>query len=81
MGWSLPWVSSANSDFNLDFGASSTEELTPPDGLPPIVGQNAAAAGTDVGGYLSEAPVMSAFTLQTARSTRPMGPPGAGSSS
>jgi predicted dithiol-disulfide oxidoreductase (DUF899 family) len=26
MGWSLPWVSSANTDFNVDFGASSTEE-------------------------------------------------------
>jgi len=64
MGWRLPWVSSANTDFNVDFGASSTEELTPPDGLPPIVEQNAAAAGTDVLGYLSEAPVMSAFTLQ-----------------
>ncbi len=24
MGWSLPWVSSANTDFNFDFGASST---------------------------------------------------------
>src|SRR4051812_21897915 len=22
MGWSLPWVSAANSDFNLDFGAA-----------------------------------------------------------
>ena len=25
MGWSLPWVSSANTDFNFDFGASYTE--------------------------------------------------------
>src|SRR6266508_1263555 len=64
MGWSLPWVSSANSDFNFDFGASSTQEQMPPGGLPPIVGQNAAAAGTDILGYLSESPVMSAFTLQ-----------------
>ena len=66
MGWSLPWVSSANSDFNFDFGASATQEQVPPGegGLPPIVAQNAAAAGTDVLGYLSEAPVMSAFTLQ-----------------
>jgi predicted dithiol-disulfide oxidoreductase (DUF899 family) len=55
MGWRLAWVSSAPGDFNLDFGASSTELLTPPDGLPPIVAQNAAAAGTDVPGYLSEA--------------------------
>jgi predicted dithiol-disulfide oxidoreductase (DUF899 family) len=70
MGWSLPWVSAANTDFNFDFGASSTEEqmrgLTPPGegALPPIVAQNAAAAGTDVLGYLSEAPVVSVFTLQ-----------------
>jgi predicted dithiol-disulfide oxidoreductase (DUF899 family) len=70
MGWRLPWVSSATSDFNFDFGASSTEEqargLTPPGeaGLPPIVAQNAAAAGTDVLGYLSEAPGVSVFTLQ-----------------
>ena len=70
MGWSLPWVSSANTDFNFDFGASSTEEqvrgITPPGegGLPPIVAQNAAAAGTDVLGYLSEAPAVSVFTLQ-----------------
>jgi predicted dithiol-disulfide oxidoreductase (DUF899 family) len=66
MGWRLGWVSSANSDFNLDFGASATQEVTPPGegGLPPIVAQNAAAAGTDVGGYLSEAPVVSVFALQ-----------------
>jgi predicted dithiol-disulfide oxidoreductase (DUF899 family) len=70
MGWRLPWVSSAQSDFNFDFGASSTQEQLPPvtaapeGGLPPIVAQNAAAAGTDVGGYLSESPVMSAFVLQ-----------------
>jgi Bacterial protein of unknown function (DUF899) len=64
LGWRLPWVSSANSDFNVDFGASYSAELDPPPvegGLPPIVGQNAAATGTDVAGYLSEAPVMSAF--------------------
>jgi predicted dithiol-disulfide oxidoreductase (DUF899 family) len=64
MGWRLAWVSSAPGDFNVDFGASSTELLTPPDGLPPIVAQNAAAAGTDVPGYLSEAPVVSVFALQ-----------------
>jgi len=64
MGWRLGWVSAAPSDFNLDLGASSTQELTPPGGLPPIVAQNAAAAGTDVVGYLSEAPVVSVFTLQ-----------------
>ena len=69
MGWRLGWVSSAPSDFNLDVGASASEQLgqaiVPPQaGLPPIVGQNAAAAGTDVGGYLSQAPVVSVFALQ-----------------
>jgi predicted dithiol-disulfide oxidoreductase (DUF899 family) len=64
MGWRLGWVSAAPSDFNLDLGASATAELTPPGGLPPIVAQNAAAAGTDVGGYLTEAPVVSVFALQ-----------------
>jgi predicted dithiol-disulfide oxidoreductase (DUF899 family) len=77
MGWRLPWVSSANTDFNFDLGASATEEQMrlaeeqvrvaggQTDGtLPPIVRQNAAAAGTDILGYLSESPVVSAFTLQ-----------------
>jgi predicted dithiol-disulfide oxidoreductase (DUF899 family) len=68
MGWSIPWVSSANTDFNFDFGGSYTREQVDAwnlgDGLPPIVAQNAAAIGTDVPGYLSESPAMSAFTLQ-----------------
>jgi predicted dithiol-disulfide oxidoreductase (DUF899 family) len=69
MGWNLPWVSSANTDFNFDFGASRTKEQVrswglDEGGLPPIVGQNAVATGTDVPGYLSESPAMSAFTLR-----------------
>src|SRR2546428_6980705 len=28
MGWTFPWVSSADSDFNFDFGMSRTEEQT-----------------------------------------------------
>jgi predicted dithiol-disulfide oxidoreductase (DUF899 family) len=68
MGWSIPWVSSANTDFNFDFGGSYPPEQVAAwglgDGLPPIVAQNAAATGTDVPGYLSQSPAMSAFTLQ-----------------
>jgi len=70
MGWRLPWVSSANSDFNLDLGVSYTEEQvrgflpSVEDGLPPIVAINAAATGTDVAGYLTESPAVSVFTLQ-----------------
>ena len=70
MGWSLPWVSSANTDFNVDFGGSYTAEqvrswgLSEGEGaLPPIVAVNAAATGTDVTGYLTQSPTMSAFTL------------------
>ncbi len=69
MGWRLPWVSAAETDFNIDFGASYPEEQVrgwglAEDALPPIVGQNAAATGTDIPGYLSEAPAVSVFTHQ-----------------
>jgi predicted dithiol-disulfide oxidoreductase (DUF899 family) len=69
MGWTIPWVSTANSDFNFDFGISYTEEQvrqqTPPESqLPPIVRRNAAATGTDIPGYLSESPAATVFTLQ-----------------
>jgi predicted dithiol-disulfide oxidoreductase (DUF899 family) len=70
MGWSIPWVSSAKTDFNYDLGASHTPEqvrgFLPADldSLPPIVAVNAAATGTDVAGYLSESPAVSVFTFQ-----------------
>jgi predicted dithiol-disulfide oxidoreductase (DUF899 family) len=70
MGWSFPWVSSANSDFNLDLGYSSSEEQTRAwvaqnrASLPPIVDLNASASGTDVVGYLTESPGFSAFALE-----------------
>jgi predicted dithiol-disulfide oxidoreductase (DUF899 family) len=28
MGWSFPWVSSADTEFNVDLGFSNTEEST-----------------------------------------------------
>lgn len=70
MGWSLPWVSSAHTDFNFDLGFSHTEEqgrqavaqMMGGGGLPPIVEQNARATGTDVAGYLTESPGFSTFT-------------------
>src|SRR5215218_7030582 len=69
MGWSFPWVSSANSDFNFDFGFSSsadqTREWVVPmlEQLPPIAGRNASEAGTDVVHYLTESQGFSAFVL------------------
>jgi predicted dithiol-disulfide oxidoreductase (DUF899 family) len=67
--WDVPWVSSANSEFNLDLGYSTSEEQTRAwvaqnlESLPPIVDRNADASGTDVVGYLTESPGFSAFVL------------------
>jgi predicted dithiol-disulfide oxidoreductase (DUF899 family) len=69
MGWSIPWVSSAGGDFNLDLGFSSGEEQTREwvapllERLPPIAGRNASDAGTDVAGYLTERQGFSAFVV------------------
>ena len=76
MGWSVPWVSAARSDFNFDLGFSYTEEQAReavaqmrPTGLGRAPGpgyrrsssSNARSAGTDVVGYLTESPGFSAF--------------------
>jgi predicted dithiol-disulfide oxidoreductase (DUF899 family) len=68
-GWSIPWASSANSDFNFDFGASFHEEemraaMPPEDQLPPIASHNADASGTDLVGYISEMFGATVFALQ-----------------
>jgi predicted dithiol-disulfide oxidoreductase (DUF899 family) len=69
MGWTFPWVSSANSDFNVDLGFSSSEEQTREwvapmlEQLPPIAARNARETGTDVVGYLTESFGFSAFVL------------------
>jgi predicted dithiol-disulfide oxidoreductase (DUF899 family) len=67
MGWNVPWVSDGASGFNADYGFSEGDDLVPlpdPGDLPPIVEQNAKAAGTDAAGYLSEAPGFSVFALE-----------------
>ena len=70
MGWSIPWVSSADSDFNFDLGFSRSEEQTRAEvapmleeGTPPILDHMTSSTGTDVVGYLSQAPGFSAFVL------------------
>jgi predicted dithiol-disulfide oxidoreductase (DUF899 family) len=80
MGWSFPWASSFDSEFNYDFNTSMTEEqqrsgateynFTTRD-MRPILGVTegpitvvAAATGTDVPTYLREAPGVSAFALE-----------------
>ena len=79
MGWMFPWASSLDSDFNFDFHVSITEEqeregpveynyderdLRPllEEGQGP--GEFAAMCGTDVPGFLRQAPGMSAFALE-----------------
>jgi predicted dithiol-disulfide oxidoreductase (DUF899 family) len=70
MGWSLPWVSTAHTDFNFDLGFSHTKEqgrqvveqmMGGGNALPPIVDQNARATGTDAAGYMTESPGFSTF--------------------
>jgi predicted dithiol-disulfide oxidoreductase (DUF899 family) len=70
MGWTFPWASSANSEFNHDLGYSISAEQARAwvaqnlGSLPPIVDRNASASGTNVAGYLTESPGFSAFALE-----------------
>jgi predicted dithiol-disulfide oxidoreductase (DUF899 family) len=67
MGWTFPWVSSHESDFNFDFGVSAPKEQVArmlEAGAPPIVDQLAAECGTDAAGYVSEQQALSAFALE-----------------
>ena len=66
MGWSFNWVSTAGSDFHRDLGFAPTEEELRPflEGeAPPTVEQMAKRSGTDVAGYVAEAPGLSAYAL------------------
>jgi predicted dithiol-disulfide oxidoreductase (DUF899 family) len=75
MGWTFPWASSHDSDFNYDFATSRTAEGLhggdynyAPYGdmtaaLSGAVRTNAERAGTSPEEYLKEAPGMSAFAL------------------
>jgi predicted dithiol-disulfide oxidoreductase (DUF899 family) len=69
MGWSIPWASTARSDFNVDLGFSSSREQSRDwvepmlEQLPPIASHNAIESGTDVVGYLTELFGFSAFIL------------------
>ena len=70
MGWSFPWASSSESDFNADIGFSSsleqTREAIEPrlDELPAVAFRNAEVAGTDIFGYLTELFGFTVFTLE-----------------
>jgi predicted dithiol-disulfide oxidoreductase (DUF899 family) len=78
MGWSFPWASSFESDFNYDFHVSHTEpewrsgtvdynfrstDLRPSEGSAALI-EIAAGTGTDPKTFRKEGPGMSAFTLK-----------------
>jgi predicted dithiol-disulfide oxidoreductase (DUF899 family) len=66
MGWGIDWASTAGSDFNRDIGFTHTEEELRPflEGeIPPAVEQMAKSCGTDVAGYVTEGPGLSAYAL------------------
>ena len=80
MGWTFPWASSHDSDFNCDFNVSITEEQQRQGGteynfrrgghamtetnLPPVVIENAARTGAEPIAYVRERPGVSAFALE-----------------
>lgn len=79
MGWSFPWASAQDSDFNFDFNIAFTEAQQKNgeidynfrragpvlNGPPPApVVQMAAGAGTDAAGFMRDRPGVSAFALQ-----------------
>jgi predicted dithiol-disulfide oxidoreductase (DUF899 family) len=80
MGWTFPWASSANGEFNFDFNVSFTEEQQREGSIeynyersnhamdvtpaPEPVAQFAATCGTDAATYTRDRPGMSAFVLE-----------------
>jgi len=80
MGWTFPWASSSDSDFNFDFNVAFTEEqqregsieynyqrgghAMDATSIPEPVAQFAARCGTDALTYTRDRPGMSAFVLK-----------------
>jgi predicted dithiol-disulfide oxidoreductase (DUF899 family) len=79
MGWTFPWASSANTDFNADFGVTFTEAQQREGTIDynfrrekawtlksgeGFVAAIAAMTGTDAATYIRERPGMSAFVLE-----------------
>jgi predicted dithiol-disulfide oxidoreductase (DUF899 family) len=78
MGWSFPWASSFDSDFNYDFQVSHTKEQWQsgaveynfrevdfrPAEESPVLAELASTVGTDFATYRREGPGVSAFALE-----------------
>ena len=66
MGWSVNWASTVGDDFNRELGFLHTAEALRAfleGDIPPAVAQMAKASGTDVQGYVTEGPGLSAYAL------------------
>src|SRR6516164_2519721 len=61
MGWTFPWASSFDSEYNFVRGGHAMDETTQ---VPEVVAQNAAMTGTNAATYTRERPGMSAFVLE-----------------
>jgi predicted dithiol-disulfide oxidoreductase (DUF899 family) len=78
LGWTFPWASSHDTDFNYDFNSSYTEEQVQAGDIDynfetrdrsadldsPGIAEVAALTGTDTATFLQEAPGMSSFALE-----------------
>ena len=67
MGWSIDWASTVGGEFNRELGFLHTQEELKPflEGeIPPAVSQMAERSGTDVKGYVTEGPGLSAYALE-----------------
>jgi len=80
LGWSFPWASSADSDFNFDFNISFTDEQQRKGGteynyqtndqpldvsvMPAFMTSIAQSCGTDVATYMRDCPGMSCFIME-----------------
>ena len=85
-GWSIPWASSANSDFSFDVGASNhveqvREQMPPEDQLPPIAAITRLQAAPTSPSTSPSCRRRARSRSWTASSTRPTRRPSAGSSS
>jgi predicted dithiol-disulfide oxidoreductase (DUF899 family) len=66
MGWSLEWASAGGTDFNRELGFTHSEDELRPflaGEIPATVTLNAESSGTDVTGYVTEGPGLSAYAL------------------
>jgi predicted dithiol-disulfide oxidoreductase (DUF899 family) len=66
MGWSFPWASSYDSDYNFEQEISYPEETARQwlaDGVPPVAAQMAQECETEPVRYIAETPILASYAL------------------